>query len=94
MPVPTASNDPAHSSAYGPIEDADQTRQAQHSQSNDTPTDVNLNAVVGRLQAANFARIGEEFQGSAARRTNMFDHMAALLAARTGMNVGNSTTPQ
>lgn len=94
MPVPTSANNPAHSSAFGPIENADETRQAQHSQSNDTPTDVNPNAVMVRLQTMTMARIGEEFQGAAARRTGMFDHMAALLAARTGMNVGTSTTPQ
>lgn len=86
MPVPAP--------VYGPVENADETRQAQHSYSNDTPTDVNMNAAAARLQFMTIARIGEEFQGAAARRTALFDHMAALLTGRTGMNVGNSTTPQ
>ena len=31
---------PVHSQGFGPAESADETRQAQHTQANDTPTDV------------------------------------------------------
>ena len=36
-----------------------QDRQAQHQQTNDTPTDVNMNAVVAREQAGTFALMGK-----------------------------------
>lgn len=73
MPQPTAGNDPVHSSAFGPIEDADATRQAQHSRSNDSPTDVNNNAALARVQAQTTALIGAEFEAAAARRTIFAD---------------------
>lgn len=57
------------SNTFGPVESADETRQAQHSISNDAPTDVNYNAVIARGQSATIARVGDEFAASAARRT-------------------------
>ena len=54
-------NAPEHSEGFGPAENADDTRQAQHSQANDTPTDVNMNAVVARSQALTFDIAGKGF---------------------------------
>lgn len=62
---------PASTKGFGPREDADATRQAQHSQANDTPTDVNLNAVVAREQAGTFTQMGKEFAAAASRRDNI-----------------------
>lgn len=73
MPVPTASNDPAHSSAFGPIESADETRQAQHQAANDTPVDVNPNAIIAREQGATLVLMGKNFEANADRRNKIAD---------------------
>ena len=54
--------------AYGPVEQADDTRQAQQTQSNDTPTDVNCNAVVARSQALTVDMAGKGFVAMQERR--------------------------
>jgi hypothetical protein len=64
------------SNTYGPVEDADSTRQAQHGMTNDTPTDVNFNAVMARKQAQTTDLVGSEFAASASRRTNGADAAA------------------
>ena len=61
------------SNTFGPVESADETRQAQHSLSNDAPTDVNCNAALARLQAMTMANAGNEFEAAAARRTIIAD---------------------
>lgn len=58
---------------YGPNANADDTRQAQHSNSNDTPTDVNMNAIVARSQALTFDIAGKNFESNADRRNKIFD---------------------
>jgi hypothetical protein len=58
------------------FDNTNETQQAQHSQSNDTPTDVNMNAVVGRSQALTFDMLGKGFAASADRRAAMFDQKA------------------
>jgi hypothetical protein len=60
--------------AFGPVESADETRQAQQSVSNDAPTDVNMNAVVAREQAGTFVLMGKNFEANADRRNKIFDH--------------------
>lgn len=65
------SNEP--SNTYGPVENADDTRQAQHSVSNDIPTDVNFNAVIARQQSQTTALAGSEFEAASARRTTAAD---------------------
>jgi hypothetical protein len=77
-------NTPEHSQGFGPAENADETRQAQHQAANDTPTDVNPNASLARMQTAMYAAqqetvtlMGKNFESSAARRNAMFDQMAA-----------------
>jgi len=59
--------------AFGPVENSDETRQAQHSVSNDAPTDVNFNAVVARSQALTVDLVGKGFGASADRRTIIAD---------------------
>lgn len=73
MPVPTAANDPAHSSAYGPIENADETRQAQHQLANDSPVDVNNNSVIARSQALTTDLAGKGFVAMQERRQIIAD---------------------
>jgi len=74
-------NTPAHSQGYGAAEHSDDTRQAQHSQANDVPTDVNLNAVVAREQAGTFALMGKNFEANADRRNKVADFVFQKLAA-------------
>ena len=50
---------------FGSRSSADETRQAQHVQGNDVPTDVNMNAVVAREQAGTFTIMGKNFEASA-----------------------------
>lgn len=64
---------PQHSQAFGAAEDADATRQAQHSQSNDSPTDVNMNAVVARSQALTVDIAGKSFTANQDRRDKIAD---------------------
>ena len=64
--------------AYGPVETADDTRQAQQSFSNDTPTDVNFNAVVARSQALTVDILGKVFTGNADRREKIADAQMPL----------------
>ena len=78
----TASNQAAHSAAFGPVEDADQTRQAQHSQSNDVPTDINMNAFATRSQALTFDVAGKNYEAGSDRRRSMFDIIAAKEAGK------------
>lgn len=73
---------PPSTNGFGPREDADTTRQAQHSHANDTPTDVNLNAVVAREQATTLTLMGKNFEAGAARRNGLFDHLAYLAGLR------------
>lgn len=60
---------------FGPVENNDDTRQAQHSMSNDAPTDVNLNAVVGRSQALTVDALGKGFAAAQERRQIIADHV-------------------
>ena len=66
-------NTPQHSQAFGPAEDADATRQAQHTVANDSPTDVNMNAIVARAQAYTQTRSSDNFEANADRRNKIFD---------------------
>ena len=75
---------PLHSNVYAAAEHSHDTRQAQHSMSNDTPTDVNINAIFARSQAltsdalgkgftSNHERLLAEMNAAAARRTILAD---------------------
>ncbi len=85
-PVNNAVQDPTpvHSNAYGAAENADDTRQAQHTISNDAPTDVNCNAVLARAQAETITLMGKSFEANSARQEAMFGVIAAKIAATVG----------
>ena len=78
----TSGDDPTSqpTRAYGPVEQADDTRQAQQTQSNDSPTDVNMNAVVGRSQALTVDMAGKGFTALQERRQIIADAMMAKVA--------------
>ena len=81
MPIEGAQEaTPVSTLGFGARESADETRQAQQSFSNDTPTDVNMNAVFGREQAGTALLMGKNFEAAASRRNSLFDHCAAVLA--------------
>jgi len=62
-------------STYGAKEGTADTRQAQQSFSNDTPTDVNFNAVVARGQALTVEVLGKGFVAAQERRQIIADEM-------------------
>lgn len=64
---------PVHSQGFGAAESADETRQAQQTQANDTPTDVNCNAVIARAQAETITLMGKNFEANADRRNKLAD---------------------
>ena len=70
---------PQHSQGFGAAESADETRQAQHTVSNDAPTDTNYNAVLARAQGETMALMGKNFEANADRRNKIFDAMAPKL---------------
>lgn len=67
----------APSPAFGPLENADETRQAQQTRSNDSPTDVNTNAVIARSQALTIDIAGKNYTAAADRRTILADQFLA-----------------
>ncbi|MAY35623.1 MAG: hypothetical protein CMN84_05910 [Spongiibacteraceae bacterium] len=71
---------PQSTFGFGPREDADASRQSQHSVSNDAPTDVNFNAIVARSQALTVNLLGKNFEANADRRNKLFDQFAAAMA--------------
>ena len=73
---------PPYDNAFGTANDSSATRQAQHTISNDAPTDVNCNAVIARAQAETITIMGKSFEAAAARRNSLFDHIAGAAAAR------------
>ena len=72
---------PEHSNAFGAAEDSDATRQAQHGLTNDTPVDVNRNALLAAEQGRTTAQMGDEFTAVAARRDA---YANAIMAKLTG----------
>ncbi len=68
---------------FGPNASADETRQAQQTNSNDTPTDINVNAVIARSQVQTVDLMGKNFEAGAMRFNGLMGHMAAKLADKT-----------
>ena len=68
---------------FGPIESADETRQAQHQVANDAPVDCNPNAIIARNQMLTVAEAGRLFISTNHRREMIAD---ALLMPRGGFN--------
>lgn len=62
---------------FGPGASADETRQAQQTNSNDTPTDVNFNAVVARSQALTIDVLGKAWSSNTDRREKISDIIMA-----------------
>ena len=75
-----ASIGPEPSTGFGPRESADETRQSQQSFSNDTPTDVNFNAVTARSQSLTIDALGKGFASNQDRRDKICDHMLSGLS--------------
>lgn len=59
--------------AYGPVEQTDDTRQAQHGLVNDAPVDVNYNAVAARSQSLTIDALGKGFAAAQERRQIIAD---------------------
>ena len=74
---------PAATLGFGARESADETRQAQQSFSNDTPTDVNFNAVVARSQATTIDVLGKEFTSNFDFRQKVQDQFLARMGLKT-----------
>jgi hypothetical protein len=70
------SSTPRATPGFGPREDADATRQGQHQAANDTPVDVNPNAILARAQAETITQMGKSFEANADRRNKQFDDLA------------------
>ena len=64
------------SNTFGPVESADETRQAQHQLANDAPTDINFNAIVARSQQLTLDALGKGYASNQDRRDKMFDQKA------------------
>ena len=73
---------PAGTLGFGARESADETRQAQQSTSNDTPTDVNANAIVAREQALTFTIAGHMFTANADVRAKLQDQFLARIGLK------------
>lgn len=58
---------------FPPDVNADDTRQAQHDRSNDSPTDVNNNAALARSQALTLDVFGKAWASNTDRREKMAD---------------------
>ena len=83
-----------HSQGFGPAESADETRQAQQTVSNDSPTDVNPNAALARTQKAMYAAHQQP------RGTQYYNNMANANYTRRpvgrhnkALNIGYSDGP-
>ncbi len=63
--------------AFGPVEQADETRQAQQTLSNDMPIDVNFNAVVARSQSLTVDIAGKELTANYDFRYKIQDRFLA-----------------
>lgn len=72
--APESSMDPNRQNPYGPGANADETRQAQHMAANDTPVDVNLNAITARSQALTVDVLGKAWTANQDRREKIADH--------------------
>ncbi len=71
---------PVHSNAFGAAEDSDATRQAQHGLTNDTPVDVNRNALLAAEQGRAIAQMGTQAVAAAARLEMISQSVAAKIA--------------
>jgi hypothetical protein len=68
---------PQATKGFGPREDADASRQAQHEKANDVPVDVNPNAIIARAQAETITQMGKTYLSNADRLDKIFNDVAA-----------------
>lgn len=73
---------PVATMGFGARESADETRQAQQSFSNDTPTDCNFNAIVARSQATTIDAMGKTFASNDDFRQKIQDQFLARQALK------------
>lgn len=73
---------PVATMGFGARESADETRQAQQSFSNDTPTDVNFNAAVARSQVLTVDIAGKEFASNSDTRQKLQDQFLGRLGLK------------
>lgn len=84
MPTPADTQQdptPAATKGFGARENSDDTRQAQHSVSNDAPTDVNLNACYGRNYAETASRRADAFERGTARHEMLAETLVGKMAS-------------
>lgn len=77
MAEPAMENSPPATFGFGPREDADTTRQAQHQMANDAPVDVNMNAIMARSQALTIDALGKSFAANEDFRQKLQDRLLA-----------------
>ncbi len=80
--IGTQDQTPVATMGFGAREDADETRQAQHEMANDTPVDVNLNAIMARSQALTVDIAGKEFTSNSDMRQKIQDQFLARQALK------------
>jgi len=76
--MPQQDQTPQHSQGFGAAENSDDTRQAQHQLTNDTPADVNFNAIVARGQALTVEIAGKNYEAAASRRQIIADRLLGI----------------
>jgi|APSaa5957512493_1039668.scaffolds.fasta_scaffold146667_3 hypothetical protein len=81
MPDATTTGPPS-GTGFGPRESADESRQSQQALANDAVIDVNMNSIIAREQGGTYVTMGKNFEASASRRNDLFDVIAAKIAAR------------
>ncbi len=72
---------PTATKGFGPREDADETRQAQHMEANDAPVDVNMNAIMARSQSLTVDALGKSFVSNQDFREKVQDRFLAKVGA-------------
>lgn len=79
MAEPAHENSPPSTFGFGPRENADETRQAQHQMANDSPVDVNMNAILARSQATTIDAMGKSFEANMDFRQKLQDRLLAKM---------------
>lgn len=79
MPLPGETTRTETSDAQSPYDFGNQARMAQFTNSDDTPTDTNYNAVIAREQSATLALMGKNFEANAMRFNGLMSHKAATV---------------
>lgn len=66
---------PPTADAQSPFDFANQARAAQHSRADDSPVDVNSEAIIGRSQALTTDVVGKDFASAMAVRQHLANKM-------------------